>query len=88
MTALAARLRPSRRSARALGYMTIPVGLLVCFFLAPLIVLADKSFRYELIAEKSGFTFDNYTRIFGNHLYVHSSSRRSRSPRSRWRSSS
>ncbi len=71
MSAIAARLRPSRHSARVLGYMTIPVGLLICFFVAPLIVLADKSFRFELIAEKTGFTLDNYTRIFGNHLYVH-----------------
>ena len=71
MSAIAARLRPSRHSARVLGYMTLPVGLLICFFVAPLIVLADKSFRFELIAEKTGFTLDNYTRIFGNHLYVH-----------------
>jgi ABC-type spermidine/putrescine transport system permease subunit I len=71
MSAIAARLRPSRHSARVLGYMTLPVGLLICFFVAPLIVLTDKSFRFELIAEKTGFTLDNYTRIFGNHLYVH-----------------
>lgn len=71
MSAAVARLRPSRHSTRALAYMAIPVGLLLVFFVGPLLTLAEKSFRYELIAEQSGFTLDNYTRIFGNPLYVH-----------------
>jgi spermidine/putrescine transport system permease protein len=71
MSAAVARLRPSNNSIKVWAYMGIPVGLLLVFFLAPLITLADKSFRYELISEKSGFTFDNYTRIFSNSIYVH-----------------
>jgi spermidine/putrescine transport system permease protein len=71
MSAAVARLRPSRHSARVLAYMAIPGGLLLVFFVGPLLTLVEKSVRYELIAEKSGFTLDNYTRIFDNPLYVH-----------------
>jgi len=63
--------RPHRRSVLAFGYMAVPLALLLIFFLAPLITLVDRSFRWELISEKTGFTFQNYSHIFSDHTYVH-----------------
>jgi spermidine/putrescine transport system permease protein len=73
MSAMRARLvpTPSRRSLHVLGYMTLPMGLLLCFFVGPLVTLVDKSFRWELLSERSGFTLQNYTHIFTDHVYVH-----------------
>jgi spermidine/putrescine transport system permease protein len=63
-----ARRRRGRR-LRPLAFMSAPTGLLVVFFLAPMVVLAVIAFEYGPLANQDGFTFTNFTGIIDDPLY-------------------
>jgi spermidine/putrescine transport system permease protein len=47
----------------------VPTGLLVVFFLAPMVVLGVISFEYGPLSGQSGFTLTNFTSIISDPLY-------------------
>jgi spermidine/putrescine transport system permease protein len=71
MEASAIRVGRGRRwrAGRPLAFMSLPTGLLVVFFLAPMVVLGVISFEYGPLSGHSGFTFTNFTSILSNPLY-------------------
>jgi spermidine/putrescine transport system permease protein len=62
------RRRPWR-IGRPLAFVSVPTGLLVVFFLAPMVVLGVISFEYGPLSGHSGFTFTNFTSIISDPLY-------------------
>lgn len=64
------RERQGRTGVRALGYALPPSAWLIALFAAPLALLLWMSFQHRSITGASGFTFDNYTEILTDTLYL------------------
>lgn len=58
-----------RRSLRPLGYLALPVGLLIAFFLGPMIILALISLGAGFAGEGGSLTLSNFTFLFTDPLY-------------------
>src|SRR5881394_1462351 len=57
------------RLVRPLAFMSLPTGVLLCFFLAPMAILAVISFEWGPLSGQAGATFHNFTSIVTDPLY-------------------
>jgi spermidine/putrescine transport system permease protein len=59
-----------RRSLlRPLAFMSLPMGILGLFFLAPMLVMLVIALQYGILSGQSGFTITNFTDVLGDELY-------------------
>jgi spermidine/putrescine transport system permease protein len=58
-----------RRTLRPLGYLGLPVGLLVVLFLGPMVILTLIAFGAGYASETGSLTLSNFTFIFTDPLY-------------------
>jgi spermidine/putrescine transport system permease protein len=58
-----------RRALRPLGYLGLPLGLLVLLFLGPMAILTLIAFGAGYASETGGLTLSNFTFIFTDPLY-------------------
>ena len=59
-----------RRSLRPLAYLWCPTGLLILFFLVPMVIMLKISFHHESLYDfRTGWTFDNYREIITDPIY-------------------
>jgi ABC-type spermidine/putrescine transport system permease subunit I len=63
------RSRGPGRVARALAFMTAPLGLLTVFFLAPMAVMLVIALQHGVLSGSSGFTLTNFTDVITDPLY-------------------
>ncbi len=59
-----------RRSLRPLAYLWCPTGLLILFFLVPMVIMLKISFHHESLYDfRTGWTLDNYREIITDPIY-------------------
>ena len=62
--------RSRRRSLlRPLAFMSAPMGVLLLFFVAPMVVMLVIALQYGVLSGQSGFTLSNFTDVLGDDLY-------------------
>jgi len=59
-----------RRSLRPLAYLWCPTGLLILFFLVPMVIMLKISFHHDSLYDfRTGWTLDNYREIITDPIY-------------------
>jgi ABC-type spermidine/putrescine transport system permease subunit I len=59
-----------KQSLHPIPYLITPIGMLLVFFIAPLIILLIISFRHQtLYGSSTGFTLDNFRSLISSPLY-------------------